>query len=182
MKRHALLVGGSLRLIPQLPPLKLLEFIDWLKMLDGSPSIELEAAICDRCLELHGIDPSDFQGTDAIDLIVGPLSSLNKPEPAQTSSAPAGDTVSIEDWAFSVIAALIESEGLGGAIYAAETHPADLISGILAARSRQLDPKTAAEPDLNSAENDEANSSLDSLLFGNDPTNPHAHADTPPID
>jgi hypothetical protein len=174
MKRQALMVNGSLRLIPQLPPLKLLEFIDWLKILDDRPSPEIEQAVCDRCLELHGIGPGDYEG-DLLDLISGPLSNLNKPEPSPVAGgAPDGDTVSIEEWAFSVVAALIESEGLGGAIYAAETHPADLISGILAARSRQLHPPGK---NLNSPENEEDNRRLDEFIFANDPPNPSSNAD-----
>lgn len=186
MKRHAMMVQGQLKLIPQLPPLKLLEFIDWLRILDaGNLSDEMHQAICDRCLELHGLNPPDFLEQDAIDLIVGPLAQLNKPEPVPAKpGAPAGDAVSIEDWAFSVVAALIETESLSGAIYAAETHPADLIAGVLDARAKQLkSADTPEDPPLDSPEYLAAIAELDKSIMSSptqisDPNHPRTNDPT----
>ncbi len=167
MKRIALMVAGQLRIISQLPPLLFLEFLDLLRILDDRPPPEIEQAVCDRCLELHGIEPGDYDG-DPLELIAGQLSALNKPEPDSDSRDDGGKPVGVEEWALSVVAALLETEGLRGAIHCAETFPADLLTGVLKARSRQLHPP---ETNLNSPENEEDNRRLDEFIFANDPPN-----------
>jgi hypothetical protein len=178
MKRIALMVGGELRMIPQLPPLLFLEFLDWLRILDDRPSPEVEQAVCDRCLELHGIAPGNYDG-DPLELIAGQLSELNKPEPDGGIQDDGEKPVGVEEWSLSVVAALLETEGLRGAIHCAETFPADLLTGILKARSRQLHPP---EKNLNSPENEEDNRRLDEFIFANDPPNPPSNADPTSLD
>jgi hypothetical protein len=167
MKRIALMIGGELRIISQLPPLLFLEFLGLLRLLDDRPSPEIEQAVCDRCLNLHGIEPGDYDG-DPLELIAGQLSGLNKPEPDGGIQDDGSPPVGVEEWALSVVAALLETEGLRGAIHCAETFPADLLTGILKARSRQLHPP---EKNLNSPENEEDNRRLDEFIFANDPPN-----------
>jgi hypothetical protein len=167
MKRIALMVGGGLRIISQLPPLLFLEFLDLLRILEDRPPPEVEQAVCDRCLKLHGINSEDYDG-DPLELISGQLSELNKPEPDGGTQDDGEKPVGVEEWALSVVAALLETEGLRGAIHCAETFPADLLTGILKARSRQLHPP---ETNLNSSENEEENRRLDEFIFANDPPN-----------
>jgi hypothetical protein len=137
---------GVLRRVTQLPPLLLLEFLDWLEVAEGQlrqtgkpletlyTGDPLFRQLCDRCLELHGLEPDSCSPTLVIQLVFEDLPHLN--QPSETSGK--GEAVSVSEWVCGSIAALIEVEGVRGSIAVAETVPADLLDGIFKARSKQV--------------------------------------------
>jgi hypothetical protein len=153
MKQLVLAVGGGLLRLCPLPPLLLLEMLSWLELLESRP--ELSEAIAEKLVAVHGVDPAVLDPGTAVALIPD-LIMLNSPD------APAGgDGVSVEAWLFSLIAALVETEGVDGAISVAGKHRADLLSGILNARAKQL----SEDPPITSEEYKKTLSELDASIL-----------------
>jgi hypothetical protein len=137
---------GQLRCVSKLPPLPLVEFYGWLLLL--TQQIEVAQLppgtlycsdlffqqVCDRCLELHGIDPDccNLQLIDQLLFVPGDLVSLNLDRDAQMSDKAIG----LEQWAAQMVAVLMDDLGLLGAIEACKTIPSDLLEAVLKERAR----------------------------------------------
>jgi hypothetical protein len=176
MRRKAFLDDrGVLRRVTQLPPLPLLEFLDWLEVAEGQlrqvgkpletlyTGDSMFRQLCDRCLELHGLEPDSCSPALVVRLVFEQLPQLNQPERGDAETREHGEKVAVREWVYGLIAALMELEGVRGAIAACETVPADLLDGILKARMKQV----AADKDkpLNSPEYQELLQELDESLL-----------------
>lgn len=169
--------NGKLVRVEQLPPLPLLEFLDWLQVLEQRTqqrqrSLEtlyledqLFAQVCDRLLQLHGLTAEQYPHALVIQLATADLPDLNR-MPAEAKGK--GEPVSVQEWVYSLIAALIDVEGVRGAIATAESVPCDLLDGILKARAKQL--KVDKKPDMDDPVMQELIKELDEGLFTPMPT------------
>ena len=142
MKRLALLDRCGRQLSPcQLPPLLLIEFADWLEILRGYPGnattqyhlSPIYRAICDRCLQLHCIDPDSLHPDQIPTFVLDDLVRLNQSEDAAKDGE---ETISFEAWAYSLTAAIALQSGVTAAIDLCETQPADRLAAILKAMAR----------------------------------------------
>jgi hypothetical protein len=163
---------GVLVRVAQLPPLPLLEFQDWLQVLEQRTSqrqrsledLYLEdrlfGQVCDRILALHQLTAKQYPHELVIRLVTVDLPDLNRMAAEEKGS---GEPVSVEEWVYSLIAALIDVEGVRGAIATAESVPCDLLDGILKARAKQL--KTDKKPSMDDPVMKELIEELDADLF-----------------